>query len=203
MCACLLSHLQNYQVRISEGDARPSESCGSGSGSGSGSRSNVVSRASTQEFAVALNRLNTVMLICATTIFIQLTLLGLNYLLGYADESNKSVGPTFFFWIFYAWFPLWSMNFCLMFLAMFKESSDVANEYRTPQKGRRKHLKSEASEELSGHNPGRGSLTNGMQWFWKMIGNAPPEGSLRESLVESEDMSDYLDEVRVGVGSDV
>jgi len=177
---------QSQQVRMSESDVRFSES----SGSGSGSRSNLVTRASTQEFAVALNRLNTVMLICATTIFIQLTLLGLNYLLGYADESNKSVGPTFFFWIFYAWFPLWSMNICLMFLAMFKESSssEQSSERRTPQKCKRRHLKSEASDDMTG----RGSLTNqGRRWFWKMLGHSQPEENLRVSLVDSEDLSEY------------
>jgi hypothetical protein len=101
---------------------------------------NHTARASAHEFAVALNRLNMVMLICASTIFIQLTLLLLNYLLGYASESNQSVGPTFFFWIFYAWFPLWGTNCSLMFLVGFKRSAALP-ELQSPKSVQRSNIR--------------------------------------------------------------
>lgn len=49
-------------------------------------------------FKTALNRLIVVMSTCSLCIFIQLTLMIINYTAGYADQKGKSPGPHLFYW---------------------------------------------------------------------------------------------------------
>jgi hypothetical protein len=49
-------------------------------------------------FKTALNRLIVVMSTCSICIFIQLTLMIINYAAGYADQKGKSPGPHLFYW---------------------------------------------------------------------------------------------------------
>lgn len=51
-----------------------------------------------QDFLSALRCLNIVMATCASCEFIQMTLLFLNWLLGYAGSQQQTVGPTYFYW---------------------------------------------------------------------------------------------------------
>ncbi len=162
-----------------------------GRGSDARSSENNTTRASTHEFVAALNRLNLVMLICASTIFVQLTLLLMNFLLGYADESNKSVGPVYFFWVFYAWFPLWGTNISLLFLISFKHSAGLVPTHakRTPRK-KHKRDKAEIGHADDAH-PERNST---VRWFWQTW--SLRRDHLEEGLMDgndsySDDDSDY------------
>lgn len=51
-----------------------------------------------QEFLSALRCLNIVMATCASCEFIQMTLLFLNWVLGYAGSQSQTVGPVYFYW---------------------------------------------------------------------------------------------------------
>ena len=116
---------------------------GKGGSSGGGSGGPSPARTSTGEFAKALNTLNLVMLICASAIFAQLTLLMINQLVGYASSANKSVGPVFFYWVFYAWYPLWGTNCSLLYLVTTSEidSEGTGGTARNSRSRRRQEKK--------------------------------------------------------------
>jgi hypothetical protein len=64
----------------------------------------------------AVRRLNNVMLVCFVCVGVQVLLLILNYALGYARQTDKTVGPKLFYWTFYFWLPLWGPIISLMYL---------------------------------------------------------------------------------------
>jgi len=75
----------------------------------------TTSRISNVELIHALRRLNWVFGFVALTCLSQVTLLILNFSLGYASNSS-TVGPMYFYWIFYAWVPLWGTICPLLYL---------------------------------------------------------------------------------------
>lgn len=78
------------------------------SGAGSNTTTTVASSSQTglgatsdvrsSEFVSALRCLNLVMATCASCEFIQMTLLYLNWILGYADSETATVGNVYFYW---------------------------------------------------------------------------------------------------------
>eukprot|EP01032_Pedospumella_encystans_P013871 gene13871-15948_t len=70
-----------------------------------------------QQFTSALWNLNIVMSTCAVCIILQTVLLVLDYALGYANSTSKTVGPTLFYWTCYFWLPLWGVTCSLLYLS--------------------------------------------------------------------------------------
>mmetsp|Transcript_25872 Transcript_25872/g.43656 ORF Transcript_25872/g.43656 Transcript_25872/m.43656 type:complete len:535 (+) Transcript_25872:334-1938(+) len=79
-------------------------------------------------FKTALNRLIVVMTTCSICIFIQLTLMIINYTAGYADQ-NTTPGPHLFYWTFYAWLPLWGPILSMLHLS--RSRVNKADDYDT------------------------------------------------------------------------
>lgn len=89
------------------------------SGNTEGSNSEFSHRNCTADvFRQALNRLNMVMATCFLCNFTQTILLLLDYSLGYVTEDTP-VGPPFFYWTFYSWFPQWGIVCSLLYLARY------------------------------------------------------------------------------------
>jgi hypothetical protein len=56
----------------------------------------------------------------------------LNYALGYADETDKTVGPPVLFWACYSWIPLWGVVCSLLYLSR----SQFGRKKQTTSSGR-------------------------------------------------------------------
>ncbi len=140
------------------------------------------------QFAKALNTLNLVMLICASTIFIQLTLSMLNFLLGYANSSAKSVGPTLLYWIFYAWVPLWGTNCSLLYLV--RSNVEGPNE---PLRKTKKMKNKKSKKNINKYNAAEGSvrassIMNKIMCVFGVISS--PRNQLTQDLLKDENLSD-------------
>lgn len=78
------------------------------------------------EFLGALMTLNLVTGCCTLSIFIQMIILSLNYLLGLSTSTRGYVGPAFFYWTFYAWVPLWVPVISLLYLQRVRKPNSTA-----------------------------------------------------------------------------
>ena len=87
------------------------------------------------EFLAALRRLNIVMAACVLCNMLCITMLGLNFVLGYESSAQDYIFNVYLFWACYAWIPLWGPVLALLYLVTPQKHK------RGSRRGRRRRLK--------------------------------------------------------------
>ena len=95
-----------------------------------------------KEFLSALRRLNIVMAACVLCNLLCITMLGLNFVLGYESSAREYIFNVYLFWACYAWIPLWGPVLALLYLVTPQKNK------RGSRRGRRRRLKRSTSNQL-------------------------------------------------------
>jgi hypothetical protein len=105
---------------------------------------------------------------------LQVTLLIMNYCLGYHNDPDKSVGPELFFWTFVEWLPVWVLSLAQLYLLRTNASM------RAKSVGGGKNISNVRSDSVNSTSQAsaNGSMYGPMSSPVKMSG-APTANSIR------------------------